>query len=90
MSDSTIEEQLAEARRRRFDAELQAARLEVSVELDEAKAVAYRAAVENARLRDRVDELEKALGRRQRLQRDAALGLERLRLLEDLRRGDTA
>lgn len=77
-----ISEQLAAARSRIFDAELASAKLEVELELEQAKAIAYRVAHENTRLRDRIGELEAALGRRQRARQDEALGIDRLRLLE--------
>lgn len=90
MSEPTLAEQLAAERQRYHDAMLEIAQLTVEVELETAKEIAYRAAIQNNKLRDRVDELEQALGRRQRARRDDSLGLERLRMLEERRNGATA
>jgi hypothetical protein len=55
------------------------ARTQISVELTQAQERAALAEHETNRLQRRVDELERALGRRQRISEDARLGLERLR-----------
>lgn len=88
MDDPTpsVSERLAAERQKIFDLQVETARLEVQLELEEAKLVAHRAAHENQRLRDRNAELERALGRRRRAREDADLGIARLRILGDMRR----
>jgi hypothetical protein len=81
MSDpgTSVSEQLEIARKRRFDAEIALARAELRGELADARSRAAHAEAEAAYLRRRGDELEAALGRRQRARQDASQGIARFR-----------
>jgi hypothetical protein len=78
-SEPTVAEQLAAERARIFEAELAMAKLNVELELAEAKQQAAMAEARATYAERRLEELEHALGRRRRATHDRARGIQRLR-----------